>query len=53
MTSGLQLEREPQRLLAVAGLADDLDLGAAREHVGDGPAVVRRVVDDEHADRAL
>ena len=50
MTSGLSERDQLQRLFAVGRLADDLDVGVAGEHVGDVPAVVRRVVDDEEPD---
>jgi hypothetical protein len=48
---GLLSDHEPQRLFAVAGLADDVDAGDRREDVGDRAAVERRVVDDDDAQR--
>jgi len=40
-------------VVAVAGLADDLDLLVAAEDLGDVASVVRGVVDDEHAQGGL
>ena len=49
--SGSSVGGEVDRLGAVAGLADDLDVGLLPEHHLQAAAEQRVVVDDEHADR--
>ena len=48
---GLQERRQAKRFLSIGGLADHLHVGAGGEHIGDVPAVVRRVIDDHETYR--
>ena len=51
-TSGWSVRDELERLGAIRGLADDLEIGIAGEHAADAVANDRMVVDDQEPDRA-
>ena len=51
-TSGLSVVDQRERLGAVRGLADDLEIGIAGEHAAEAVADHRMVVDDHQPDRA-